>query len=122
MCRWSRLSATLAGRTWEMRSVGRGLSRSLAMCAAALSLASGGTAWSAAQSSTHVALASSCGNHSEGSCDSKAARAEDSKETTTEKQCRAGHTEKLCRDRARVEDKEEKATECDEEGNGDGNS
>jgi hypothetical protein len=94
----------------------------LAVCAAAFSLVTGVMAWSATQSATGVALASSCSSRSDGACDTKAARAEDVREAQGEQQCRADHTEQFCQDKARAEDQEEAATECDEEGNRDGNS
>jgi hypothetical protein len=105
-----------------MRAFLGGLGQRLAVGAAALSLVTGAIAWGSTQSAGNVALASSCNNHSEGRCDSKAARAEDAKEVKNEQQCRAEHTEESCRDRARSEDQEEQATECDQENDRDQNS
>jgi hypothetical protein len=94
-----------------------GTGRRLTTAAAALSLVTGAMPWSASQAPVSLAKASACNSHSEASCDTKAARAEDAKEARTEDQCRLEHTEKVCRDRARAEDRDEQKTECDEGGN-----
>jgi hypothetical protein len=98
--------------------------RRLAVGGATLTLVTGAMAWTATQSTVSVALASpssSCSNESSDRCDSKAGRTEDAKEAQSEKQCRATHTAKFCRDQARAEDRAERENNCDEEGDRDEN-
>jgi hypothetical protein len=90
------------------------LGRRLAMGGAVFTLLTAAVVWSPMLSPASAAEANACGNHSETACDSKAARAEDAAEAKNEKQCRLEHSEASCRNRARAEDEQEKATECDE--------
>jgi hypothetical protein len=96
----------------------RVVGRRLAVGGAGLSLVTGMVAWTATQSTLGVALASSpssCSSRSDDRCDSNADRAEDAREAQNAKQCRTTHSEKFCRDQDRSEDKAEKAKDCDQQ-------